>query len=494
MRTILSQLESNVFVILLTGLLGAGVFVFLSVVTSPKAALALMVGVGLVVTLFLSPSAAFLLTAFVVPLERTGRLTNDSATYSLSLMKLMGLLALASFVAHHLLHRRRFEFPLPLVLYTAYIIYGVLTLTFTTDVTNGIRAISLVVGNVLFFFLTINIVRQRVVAEKAILAWLLSTMVIGLLTMYQFHRATGAITDFNYQMTGMLTTEQRFSLVAYDGVSEAGDVPRRAVGTTSHPAVYAINLILALPFFAYFFYTTPHWWLRYAMALGGLITAYNVLLTNTRAAFLTMAVMIGLMFFNHLLRIRLQMIVGLLLLAGVVLIVAPSDLANRALNVANYSLKAAEFSERVMMWKAGGAVLADHWLTGVGIGNSIEVPRRAPVKTNATSVHNDLLATLIETGLVGFTLLIAFLTCLHIRCVAAERWFFSHDAPAPALLCTAARLQIYTILFYGVQAETLTLPLKGFWLALGLVVALSRTMVPAPQPSTHAQLALATLR
>lgn len=494
MKAILQNRNRTAVWIALSGPVGAVLLVLLATSTSPLTALALIVAVGVVVALFLWPSLAFLVTAFVVPLERTGRLTNDSATYSLSLMKMMGLLALASFLVHCLLHRRRLEFPLPLMLYTAYVAYGVLTLAFTSDITNGIRAISLVVGNVLFFFLTVNIVHDRSAAEKAIFAWLLSTTVIGLLTIYQFHSSTMVIADFNYQMTGMLTTEQRFALVTYDGVSDTGGIPRRAIGTTSHPAVYGINLILTLPFFAYFFYTTPHWWLRASAACGGLITVYNVLLTNTRAALLTLALMVGSMFLNNLLRFKTQMLIGLLLLASLVLVAAPSDLESRALNVMNYSLKAEEFSERVMMWRAGVTVLADHWLAGVGIGNSVEVPRRAPVKTNATSVHNDILATLIETGLIGFTLMLAFLVCLHTQCMTSEYRLWNNGEHATALLCTAARLQIYTILFYGIQADTLTLPLKGFWLALGLAVALSRDALQAPRRSVQPQLAFATLR
>lgn len=494
MNIFVQKLRTPPLLIALASLLGAALFVLFAVVASPQAALALIVGVGIVVTVFLSPSAAFLLTAFVVPLERTGRFSNDSATYSLSLMKMMGLLALTSFVVHQLLHRRRCILPLPFLLYTAYVAYGVFTLAFTSDSTNGIRAVSLLVGNIMFFFLTINIVRNRAIAEKAILAWLLSTTVIGVLTIYQFHRSTGAIADFDYQMTGMLTTEQRFALVAYDGVSSSGGVPRRAIGTTSHSAVYAINLILTLPFFAYFFYTTTHRWLYRAVTVGGLITIYNILLTNTRAAFLTTAVMFGLMVCTNLLRIKVRIVIGFLLVALVVMVAAPSDLSNRALNAANYSLKSEEFRERVMMWKAAGSVLADHWIIGVGIGNCVEVPRRTPMKTSTTSIHNDLLATLVETGLIGFALLTAFLVSLHTRCRAGERWFRSQGDSNSVLLCTAARLQIYTILFYGIQAETLTLPLKGFWLALGLAVALARVTAPVSHPLTAPQLAFATTR
>jgi hypothetical protein len=45
------------------------------------------------------------------------------------------------------------------------------------------------------------------------------------------------------------------------------------------------------------------------------------------------------------------------------------------------------------------------------------------------------------------------------------------------MLMNAARVQLYTLLFFGLQAEPLTLPDKGFWLTAGICVAISETLL-----------------
>lgn len=463
---------------LLVGPACAVLFVFLATASSPFFAAALVLGMAVVGAMFVWPFFAFLLAALVVPLERVGRFTDDSAVYSFSLMKVLGVLATASLLVHCLLGRRRLQFPLPLVLYSAYVSLAILTLTYTSDFTGGVRMLSLVMGNVLFFFLVTNIVKDKRQAEMAILYWLLTTLVIGLVTIRQFHNPAAIVTDPTYYRgDNQLTTQNRLDMVIYDAPSDSPDRSRRAIGTTSHPAVYAINLILALPFYVYFFRTAPQPWLRYASACGGFVACYNIFLTNTRAAVLTLAVVLVLFFLTGLLRFRVRPIAGIALLAATVLAINPADIWRRALNFQTYSLNISVVEERTRMWKASLEVIADHWLAGAGVGNTKEVPQRTKVPVSVTSVHNDVLATLVETGIIGFLIMAGFLICLHHQCRFLERFFRRQGDFAASLLPVAARVALYAVLVYGTQVDTLSLPLKGFWLAMGLVVALSELAI-----------------
>src|SRR5687767_8760926 len=135
------------------GLTGGPLLVVLAAQASPLVAAAAVVAAiaGAVVVAF--PYAGFLLTALVVPLERIGRLTDDSSTYNFSLMRMVGMATLAALLLHVLLRRRKILVTTPVLLYAAYAAVGLLTLAHTSDFPYGIRAASAVLGNLMFFFL-----------------------------------------------------------------------------------------------------------------------------------------------------------------------------------------------------------------------------------------------------------------------------------------------------------------------------------------------------
>ncbi|MGS0758267.1 hypothetical protein ACVBEH_28340, partial [Roseateles sp. GG27B] len=88
---------------------------------SPWLLLAVPVAVLGLVLLLLSPAASFLLTALVVPVERLGRLTNDDAMYTISLMRIVGTLTLLSLLLNAMLRRQRLHFGSAFWLYLIYL-------------------------------------------------------------------------------------------------------------------------------------------------------------------------------------------------------------------------------------------------------------------------------------------------------------------------------------------------------------------------------------
>ena len=61
---------------------------------------------------------------------------------------------------------------------------------------------------------------------------------------------------------------------------------------------------------------------------------------------------------------------------------------------------------------------------GIGIGNQTELPRRLSPRMHMppnSTVHNEYLQSLLETGLVGFPILAAFIVMLYRRVVPAKR-------------------------------------------------------------------------
>src|SRR5262249_3678970 len=137
----------------------------------------------------------------------------------------------------------------------------------------------------------------------AILCWLLSTVAIGVFTMYQWHNPAAIISEDPFNSTGQRSSDDRFSTVLSDASEyQVLDQTPRALGTTSHPAVYAINVILLLPFVASLFRTTRTPALRALIVAAAAIACYNVVLTNTRAALITMAIVMLLIVATGLIR------------------------------------------------------------------------------------------------------------------------------------------------------------------------------------------------
>jgi O-antigen ligase len=154
----------------------------------------------------------------------------------------------------------------------------------------------------------------------------------------------------------------------------------------------------------------------------------------------------------------------------------PGAIWDRVLDVSNYTLaKSDTLRARLTYWEEGLSMLSDHWLLGIGIGNQTELPRRLSDRVymppNST-VHNEYLQSALETGLLGFPLLAGFIVVLYRWARRGERLFARHGAADDALLMRAARVALLAVLLYALQVDVLHFPLKGWWLAMGIVAAL----------------------
>ena len=467
----------------MVGISGGTLLVVLAAFASPVAAAAAIAGLIAVAGIVLFPFAGFLITALVVPLERIGRLTNDSSMYTVSLMRIFGVITLGALLLHTLLGRRKVIVGVPVLIYAGYVVVAMLTLAFTNDLEYGVRALSAILGNRLFFFLVVNIVRSAAQARLAIVCWLAMTTAIGVFTIYQWHSPAAIINEDAFNSTGERSADERFSTVLADQSEyDALGKTARALGTTSHPAVYAINLILTLPFFAYLFRTSADRRLRAAIALAAAITAYNVVLANTRAALLTMALVAVLIAISGLIRLTPKIVAAAALVAICAVPFIPGAIWDRVLTVSNYSVDRSEtLRVRLIYWAEAVNIVSEHWLLGIGVGNQSELPKRLEPRLYMppnSSVHNEYLQTLIETGLLGYPVMVAFIIVLYRRSRAGERWCAAGGLADDALLFRASRLALGAVLIYGVQVDVLHFPLKGWWLAMGIVAALTERHYP----------------
>ena len=132
-----------------------------------------------------------------------------------------------------------------------------------------------------------------------------------------------------------------------------------------------------------------------------------------------------------------------------------------------------------LIYREGLVILRENWLLGIGIGNQTELPRRLSKRMYMppnSSVHNEYLQSLLETGLVGYPLLVAFMVTLYRRSLRGDRVLLRAGALDGALLLRASRVALIAMLFYATQVDVLHFPLKGWWLAMGIVVALTERL------------------
>ncbi len=460
----------------------AGVFaVFVATRTSPLLALGAASGLMLFVIMARWPLVGLYTCALVIPLERLGRFTDDSSMYTISLMRVAGVLALGALLLNMLVRRRRFQLGGAFALYCGYAAMAFLTVFYTTDFQGSVRACSAIIGNLMFFFLIINLVNSRRVAEVTVVLWLCVTVAIGLYTTYDWH--FGAMMDGTRigefdPGKGEQSAENRMSTV-WEDRSEWDELAgaARAMGSASHSAVYGINLVLTLPFFFYFFRREKRLVFKAALLLGLGVVGYNIMLTNTRAAILLAVLVVGIALFWRLVELDVPRV--FLGAAGLIAILAmvPEDVWQRVLDLSNYTIdRSATLRIRLAYWDAAFRAFQDHWIAGMGVGNQEAVPsylnQPGPDQTTA---HCEYLQTAVEVGVVGWVLFFGFVSLVLATAFRSGKRYSQDPARGGDFwFMRACQLAMIAVLIYSIQVDVFHFPLKGWWLVAGLVVALDR--------------------
>lgn len=457
---------------LLLGLLAGPMFAVLLARFGPTGSALLLGGAVVAALVLYSPQFGLFLTVAVVPMERLGRLTSDESMHTISLMRILGLLVLASFLLHALVRKHKIRFGPASLLYGIYFGFAFLSLAQTDHMLGSVRAIGAILGNLLFFFLVVNLVRSWKMAHTAVAVWMVATVLVGGYTMYDWY--FGATVEV--QQIG--ETEARFSTVMQDPSEwERLGLVKRAVGPTSSAAVYGINLAMTLPFFFYFLRQRLRPGLRVALWGGLLVVVYNIFLANTRAALLLLVAIIAISAARRLIVVKPERLFAVAALAVLLVAVAPEALLGRVFDPNRYRLsEAGTMQIRMQFWKAGTQIAREHWLGGFGIGNQTTIPKYLNVVgPEQTTVHNEFLMTLIEVGIFGWLAFFGFVGLVlwySFRTAAVVR---SHPtAPDAHRFMVACQITMIAVLLYGIQVDVFHFPLKGWWLVAGVSCALYR--------------------
>jgi hypothetical protein len=440
---------------------------------SPVLGLGLLIGMLCCVLVVSYPGIGMGLLTFLIPLERLQRFTSDTATFTISVMRILAIMCLGALLIHRILQKRSFRLDKTMFLYGGYVGLQMLGMLHTTDPEGTKRAIGTILANCLFFFLYFNYFEKRGQIKLAIIIWLAANLVGAAYSTYDWHFGSGREGGVKSEVDpgeGAQSAENRWSTVWQDQAewdTLGGKSARRSMGPTSHAAVYGINLIMTIPFFFMFLKRSRGFWPRAGIyACLGLV-AYNVLLTNTRAVMLMAAGTVGLCMLYGLFKLK-PIHLAVMLAAGIAAVpLLPKDILNRVLDPKNYSKeKSAAMRVRFGYWVAGLHVISENLWLGVGAGNSKEIPKYTKdLAAEETTVHNIFIQIALESGIVGWLFFFSFVGALFYQARKAAEWLKGRAEWAEEHeILVAIQVAMISVLIFGLQVDVFDFPLKGWWL------------------------------
>jgi len=462
---------------------------FLGTRLSPVIAAVVACGLLGVAAMLLWPEFAFLMLAVSIPFERLGRFTNDFDAVAISLSRIFGIIALGSLLLSVGLRRWKLRFPLPFWLYAGYVAIAAMGNLWAFSPTETFRDTFRVIGNLLYFFLVVNIVKTFRLAKLGVIVWLCASMASGLYTLKDYYSATRiAVEEKDMGLTSLRLT----SVVMDDAESRVlGTKVLRAFGTTAHPTLHGLNMTMTLPFFFWLIRTEKRR-LWKAFWLGGLLLCgYNVVLSNTRAVMLTAVLVLGLCALFRLWRLTAQAVILAVLLAALAVPFIPEDVFMRTLDPSMYTPeKSDSIRVRFKFWAKSYELIQQNWLTGIGIGDQTtivkmvtdEVTGRVTPDGLKASAHNEFIWVLVEVGIVGYLFFWAFVFLVSWAPFRAASLYRSKPEHQDRYwFLVACQVLVIVIPLFGLQSEVFHYALKGWWTMVALswvVLGLARTGDP----------------
>lgn len=263
----------------------------------------------------------------------------------------------------------------------------------------------------------------------------------------------------------------------------------------ANPNDLASLCLLPLSFSIGMFFSEPARWVRYCAAAGAVILPFIILLTQSRGAFVALAV-----FALLVLKGQKQGRTKILLLAGaaavVIALAAPSSVWTRLATITQVtSVQSAanvqdegSARQRLEIWRVARTIFAEHPVTGVGLGAYSQAhyvyalrPAFNPTARGFRDAHSTYFRLLAETGLVGFLLFFGMVgSTVYDAERTRRRAKFTHPARATQLFYMDAGLFGYFVA--GIWGSYSAMVLTYVYLAvLYAMTQALKAELPAPE-------------
>lgn len=483
------------------GGLTALVIAVLGNLASPVVAGLGVAGIVLACGMMLSPTFAVLVLCLSIPFERLGRLTNDADAVAISLGRILGILVLASLLLHVTLRKQKLHFGWPFFLYAGYTFMAAMSYVWAYSPEETFRECFRILGNLIFFFLIVNVVRSYQVIRTAALVWLLASVLAGIYSLGDYYVARSSpVTEATMGLTG-----NRFNTVVNDQaeIRTLGQSVMRLYGPTAHPTLFGLNMVMAVPFFVWAIRVRPHWVEKLFWSGGLMIAMLCIFLSNTRAVVLLIFFTVLFCVWRGLWRLTAQAAAGLLVVALIVAALIPEDVYRRSLDPSLYTTaKGDSLRVRFKFWDKSWELVQQTWLHGIGAGNQTTLVKMVTDEHTGyltslgarASAHNEYIWVMVEVGILGYLFHWGFVGLVTVYSFRAGALFRLQRAREQQFLAIACQTLMVGVLLFALQSEVFHYPLKGWWLAAALscsLVEIARTQqagkaTPSELAESHA--------
>ncbi len=447
----------------------------ISNLSSPIIAALAILGVVLACGMMLSPTFAVLALCFSIPFERLGRLTNDSDAVAISASRILGVVALASLLLHVAIRKQKLHFGTPFFLYAGYTLVAFLSNAWAYSPEETFRDCFRVLGNLVFFFLIVNVIRSYATARTAVIIWLAASMTAGIYSLADYYYVNP--NPVGEGEVGL--TSNRFSTVSSDAaeIRTLGEKVQRLYGTTAHPTLFGLNMTLAVPFFIWAIRVRRSVLEKLFWAVGLLIAAVCIFLSNTRAVVLLIAFTVLFCLWRGLVRVGAPAAVGLLAVGLVVAAILPEDVYRRSLDLSLYTAgRGDSIRVRLKFWGKSWELIEKTWPHGIGVGDQTTLVKMVTDEDTGylstmgarASAHNEYLWVMVEVGILGYLFHWSFVAAATRASFCAGALFRAQHAKEPQLFAIACQVLMVGVLLFALQSEAFHYPLKAWWLVAAL--------------------------
>ncbi|MCK4593076.1 O-antigen ligase family protein [bacterium] len=237
----------------------------------------------------------------------------------------------------------------------------------------------------------------------------------------------------------------------------------RIGGNFTDPNEYACYSLVALPIAIYLLHLKKALWYRIGVITLGLFTFVALVVSSSRAGFITLAVLILLILFTSTIKLR-NRLVALLLVVLIFFSFTPIEYWSRieSINALFEEDKELEVSLRIRKRQLYTSInlFLKHPILGVGYQQYRTTPEELLggyfVKRGRLGEHSMFLQILVEFGLAGF---IPFLILLYLAFrdgIRAAKLAKSAGDRKMQLLATAVTLSFASLVIFGVMLGTYT--------------------------------------
>lgn len=450
--------------------------VFMVVIIGRPLYIVAFLGAVIVVPLLLrSPQMAMFATIAAIPLEEAGVLAAAGPLGRLSLAKIFGALAIASWLTNMVLRRERLHVPPPIWLLIAYLSVGALSLFGAPEPEAGRSMMFRWCNTILFVLMVCNVVSSWETLRKALLIFVAVSTAVSAFAITQ-----RALPQFQYAQRGAAEISDSVEFGAQVDVIEQdllGTAVVRAGGTSYHPLILGLNTTLLLPLLVILaLYLNGRQRIAASVALGINFTA--LLATGSRSGIVSCAAVLAILLLKKVIRPNRFLIVGALASILLVFLFMPADLKERILSIDSYRLdRSSSLSYRVEMLDAGLSVWSEHPVLGIGLGNltAIGERMRSDVLSGlASGVHNMYVQIGLETGLVGLAVLMSFFVASLRSSERLRRSGVDLGREDFRRLGEALSISVWVLLIFGMSLDVMNFSLKNAWFLLALIHASQR--------------------